>query len=216
MNHLYFSDGLFEGFDLIPDGKTSKLIGDLKLITKKKGNTWNLFFQTDGPFATTQPLLTNKEFFFTLSINDSSFYSITGISYLHGKDEMLFFNSAINSVIVPEKRKVYALKFDYRIHHDIRPVKIIVSNSRGTELLNETIIDANIKSKEIDLSVNGENVYNISEDTVPPGHLENEKIYAKETIDTEPLYGTVYFKVLPIDADPVANQYKINIDANNK
>jgi hypothetical protein len=215
INHQFFSDRVFENFELIPDKKTNALINDLKLIAKKQTNNWNLFFQTDGPFATTHASLSNKEFLFTLKINDSFFYSITDETYLHGKDEMLFFNSPLNSVIVPEKRKVYPLRFNYAIHHIVRPVNIKLTTSKGTELLNDTIIDANVKNKEIDLTGNGENIYNISEDTVPPGSLENEKIFAREMINTEPFYGTVYFKVLPVDANPVANQYQINFETNN-
>jgi hypothetical protein len=210
IHHLYFSDKVFENFELVPNKKTNSLIKDLKLVTKKQKNNWSLFFQTEGPFATTHELLSNKEFLFSLKINDPFFYSITDGAYLHKEDEMLFFNSPLNSVIVPEKRKVYSLKFNYTFHHAARPVNIKVTTSRGTELLNDTIIDANIKDREIDLTGNGENIYNISEDTVPPGSLENEKIFAREMINADPFYGTVYFKVLPIDANPVANQYQIN------
>lgn len=213
VNHLFFADKVFENFELIPEKKTYGLINDLKLIIKKKNNNWSLLFQSEGPFATTQSSLVNKEFLFTIKINDPFFYSITDETYLHGKDEMLFFNSPLNSVIVPEKRKVYALKFDYKIHHDIRPVKLIVSNAKGTELLNETFVDANIKTREINLTENGENIYNISEDTVPPLSIETEKIYAKEKIGDEPFYGTVYFKILAANANALANEYKINFEA---
>ena len=215
INHLYFSDKIFEGFELIPEKKTTRLINNLKLIPKKRSNNWYLLFQTEGPFAATQASLVSTEFLFTLKISEPSFYSITDETYLHEKDEMLFFNSPLNSVIVPEKRKVYPLKFDYKIHHDARPVKIILSNARGTELINDTIIDTNVKSREIDLTINGENIYNISEDTVPPVSSENQKIYAKQITGNEPLYGAVYFKVLPQDVNAPTNQYKINFEANN-
>ena len=169
-----------------------------------------MFFRTEGPYATTNESLLNKEFLFTLKINDPFFYSITDDAYLPGKNEMLYFNSPLDSVIVPEKRRVCPLKFDYTIHHALRPVNIKVTNARGTELLNDTIIEETVKSKEIDLSENGENIYNISEDTVPPVNLEHEKLFARERITSDPFYGSVYFKVLPVEANPAANQYQIN------
>jgi hypothetical protein len=212
IDHFYFSDKVFEGFALVPNNRTKALINDLKLITGKKNNCWNMFFRTEGPFATTHDSLLNKEFLFMLKINDPFFYSITDGAYLPGREEILHFNSTLNSVIVPEKRKVCPLKFDYTIHRAMRPVNIKVTNSRGTELLNDTITQETVKTREIDLSDNGENIYNISEDTVPPGSLENEKLFAKENVNGEPFYGTVYFKVLRVDTDPRVNQYEINFE----
>ena len=210
VNHKYFSDKKFEGFELVPDKKTYALINDLRLLTKKIGNNWFLLFQTEGIFAVDPSALANKEFLFSLKIDDSFFYSVTNEDYLHGSNEMLFFNSTIDNEIVPEKRKVYPLKFNYSIHHSVRPVNIIVTSSRGAELLNDTITDLNVKDKEIDLTVNGENIYNISEDTVPPGSLDSEKIFAKEMIGDNSFYGTVYFKV--IAGNPQANKYQINFE----
>src|SRR6266487_243829 len=133
ITHAYFKDKMFSGFELNPDKKTRVLINELKLLAKKRDNNWILFFQTEGPFATTLASLVDKEFLFTLKINDSLFYSVTNETYMHGKDEMLFFNSPINSVMVPEKRKVYLLKFNYTIHHLIRPVNIRITTAKGTE-----------------------------------------------------------------------------------
>ena len=215
ITHAYFSDKVFENFELTPDKKTNALINEFKLITKKRNNNWNLFFQTEGPFATKLSSLVNQEFFFTLKISDSFFYAVTKETYLHGKDEMLYFNSPIDSVMFPEKRIVYPLKFNYTIHHIARPVNIKVTTAKGKELLNDTIMDETVVQKEIDLTSNGENIYNIAEDTVPSGSLENEKIFAKELPDTEPFYGTVYFKVLPIEANNTINHFQINVESNN-
>jgi|SRR5688572_21563156 len=215
INHLYFSDKVFENFELIPNKKTNQLINDLKLVTKKQKNNWTLFFQTEGPFATTHELLNNKEFSFTLKINDPFFYSITDDAYLHDKDEMFYFNSPLNSVIVPEKRKVYPLKFNYFIHHIVRPINIKVTNYKGSELINDVIIESAVKEKEINIVQSGENIYNISEDTVPASSLVTEKIFAREMANDQPFYGTVFFKVLPTDTNPVANQYQINFEPPN-
>lgn len=215
ITHSYFLDKVFENFELIPDKKTTALLKEQKLITKKRNNNWNLFFQTEGPFATTISSLINKEFLFTLEIKDTFFYDVTNDSYLHDKDEMLYFNSPIDSVMVPEKRKVYPLKFNYTIHHNARPVNIKLTTAKGTELINDTIIDETILQKEIDLTLNGENIYNITEDTVPPGSLINEKVFAKEISYTDDFYGTVYFKVLPVDVNNSANQFFINVESNN-
>src|SRR5580765_5888889 len=151
VTHSFFSDKMFESFELVPDSKTASIISNLKLISKRQKNRWNLFLQTEGPFATTVAALVNKEFWFTFKITDSSFYSITNKSYLPGAGEMLFFDSSINSVIIPEGRKIYSLKFSYTIQHQQRPVNIRVTSSKGVELINDTIIDAAIKQEQIDL-----------------------------------------------------------------
>lgn len=219
LNHLYFSDKVFENFELIPDKKTKRLINDLRLLPKKQKNNWSLFFQTEGPFATTHELLINKEFFFTLNISDPFFYNITSDDYLHEKGKMFSFNSPLNLEIVPEKRKivpeereVLPIIFNYTIHEVVRPVNIKVIDYKGKELINDVVIESTVKEKKIDLTESGENIYNISEDTVPASNLLLEKIYAKEVINDDLFYGTVYFKVLSIDADPLANQYEINFE----
>jgi len=209
VTHSFFSDKMFESFELVPDRKTAFLVNNFKLISKKQKNKWNLFLQTEGPFATTLTSLINKEFWFTFQITDTSFYSITNKSYLPSAGEMLFFDSPINAVVIPEKRKIYSLKFSYTIQHQQRPVNIRVTTAKGVELINDTIIDASAKQKQIDLSTNGENIYNISEDTVPPRNLENEKIFAKEYPADESFYGVIYFKILPVDAN-TGNQYQVN------
>jgi hypothetical protein len=203
---------VFEDYELMPDAKTGLLMKALKLIVKKINNTWHLLFQTEGPFATTVESLVNKEFFFEMKINNTAFYTATHDDYQHATGEMLWFNSPINSVMVPEKRKVYhPLKFDYTIHHAMRPVNIKVISAKGNELLNETITDVVIKKKEIDLEASGENIYDVVEDTVPPGSLESEKIFAKENDAKGDFYGVVYFKVLPVDVNADANQFQINV-----
>lgn len=211
VNHKYFSDKRFDGFELIPDRKTNSLINDLRLLTKKSGNSWFLLFQTQGVFAIDPLVLVNKEFLFSLEIKDSFFYSVTDEAYQHGNNEMLFFNSTIDEQIVPEKRKVYPLKFNYSIHHSVRPVNIVVTSSKGSELLNDTITEASVVDKEIDLTVNGENIYNISEDTVPAGSLTNERVFAKDVTGDNSFYGMVYFKI--IGANPIAAKYQINFEA---
>jgi len=216
ITHPYFSDKVLEGFELEPDTKTTLLLKELKLITKKRINSWYLLFQTDGPFATKLSSLVDKEFLFTLLMTESSFYSITDDSYLPGHLEMLFFNSPINSIMIPEKRKVYPLKFNYVIHHAVRPVNFKVTTAKGKELLNEVITDKAVTQKEIDLTPNGENIYNIAEDTVPAGSLENEKIFAKEDINAGPFYGTVYFKILPVLANDAVNHFRINVESINQ
>lgn len=215
VTHDYFINKVFDGFELMPDKKTSTLINGFRLITKRSSNTWNLFFQTEGPFAATTASLAGKEFYFEFKISDSFFYTITKQSYLHGKDEMLYFNSPIDAVMIPEKRKVYPLKFNYSVHHTIRPVNIKVTTAKGEDLLHDTITDSNIVQKEIDLTPNGENIYNIAEDTIPAGSLENVKIFAKENPDTGSYYGTVYFKVLPAGVNNAANHLLINVESNN-
>jgi hypothetical protein len=202
---------VFGDFELVPDKKTIALIKAMKLIPKKNDNTWNLFFQTEGPFATTVDSLINKEFYFEIKINNSTFYMVTNEDYLHGKDEMLWFNYPIDSIMVPEKRGLCPLQFDYAIHHTVRPVMIKVTTAKGTDIINETITDVTVEKKEIDLAAYGENIYNINEDTVPPGSLKNEKIFAKEARDGGAFYGIVFFKVLPVDVNSTANNFKINI-----
>jgi hypothetical protein len=211
VNHKYFYDNRFDGFELTPDMKTNTLINDLKLLTKKSSNNWFLLFQTEGTFAVDPLVLVNKEFLFSIEIKDSFFYSVTDEAYQHGNNEMLFFNSTIDDQIVPEKRKIYPLKFNYSIHHSVRPVNIVVTNSKGSELLNDTITDVTVRNKEIDLTINGENIYNISEDTVPAGSLTNERVFAKEVTGDNSFYGMVYFKI--IAANPIAGKYQINFEA---
>jgi hypothetical protein len=211
----YTYNAAFEDFELIPDKKTGALMNSLKLIAKKINNTWNLFFQTAGPFATTAGSLVNKEFFFEMKITNDVFYKVTGSDYLPAPDEMLWFNSPIDSLMVPEKRKVQEpLKFDYTIHHDMRPVNIKVITSKGDEIINDTITDVLVKTDKIDVTAQGENIYNINEDTVPPGSLMNEKIFVKEATAPGSFYGMVYFKVLPVAAN-AANSFKINVKGNN-
>jgi hypothetical protein len=211
VSHKYFSDKGFNGFELIPDRKTNTLINDLRLLTKKSRNNWFLLFQTEGVFAVDPFVLVNKEFLFSLEIKDNFFYSVTDEAYQHGNNEMLFFNSTIDEQIVPEKRKVYPLRFNYSIHHSVRPVNITVTNAKGSELLNDTITDLTVKDREIDLTVNGENIYNISEDSVPAGSLTNERLFAKEVTGDNTFYGMVYFKI--ITADPMASKYQIDFEA---
>ncbi len=215
ITHDYFSDKVFEDFEIIANKATNVLIKEFRLFSKKTGNTWNLFFQSEGPFATTPLALINKEFLFTLKIKDSSFYAITNETYLNGKDEMLYFNSPLDAVLTPEKRKVYPLKFNYVIHHLARPVNLKVTNSKGTEIINEVISDEDKRRTGIDLTVHGENVYTISEDSIPPNSLENEEIFSKEGNDDDPFYGAIYFKVLPANDDVVSKEYQINFETNN-
>jgi hypothetical protein len=72
-----------------------------------------------------------------------------------------------------------------------------------------------VKTDKIDVTAQGENIYNINEDTVPPGSLMNEKIFARETQGAGVFYGVVYFKVLPVAANAPANSFKINVKGNN-
>ncbi len=215
IRHFHYPDRVFESFELVPNKKTSEIIKDFRLVTKKKNNNWSLFFQTEGPFATLPASFIDKEFLFELKILDSFFFSITDASYLHGNDEILFFNSPLNSIIIPEKREVRSLKFNYSIHHLVRPVNIKVTTAKGAELMNEVLIDPRVKEKEIDLTANGENIYNISEDAIPAGSAETEKIFAREGIDDNFFYGLVYLKILPADADADVNAYQINFEANH-
>lgn len=205
----------FEDFELVPDKKTIVLMSSLKLTAKKTNNTWNLFFQTAGPFATTVESLVNKEFFFEMKITNDIFYKVTDRDYLQAADEMLWFNSPIDSLMVPEKRKVQPLKFDYTIHHAMRPVNIKVTTAKGDEVIDDTISDVAVKTDAVNLEALGENIYNINEDTVPPGSLVSEKIFAKEMQGAGAFYGIVYFKVLPVAANAVANSFKINVKGNN-
>lgn len=205
----------FEDFKLVPNKQTIALMNTLKLVAKKINNTWNLFFQTAGPFATTVNLLVNKEFLFEMKITNDIFYKVTGDDYLPATDEMLWFNSPIDLLMVPEKRKVQQpLKFDYTIHHDMRPVNIKVITAKGDEVIDDIITDVLVKTDTIDVTARGENIYNINEDTVPPGNLVNEKIFAKEMTGAGAFYGVVYFKVLPVAANAPANSFKINVKGN--
>jgi len=216
VTHSFFSDKVFDTFELRSDNNTGKLIKQLKLVTKKTGNTWNMFFQTEGPFSGSMASFINKEFWFSFKITDTSFYGITDESYLPGKSEMLYFNSPINSVMVPEKRKVYPLKLAYKIHHEaVRPVSIKVTTAKGVQLYSYLVIDPVQDKQDMDLTTNGQGIYNIAEDTVPAGNLEQEKIFAKETEDNEPLYGMVYFKILPIEDNVLSNQYQIKFQPKN-
>lgn len=212
---VYKYSDAFEGFELVPDKKTMALMSSLKLITKKINNTWNLFFQTAGSFATTVASLVNNEFFFEIKITNDVFYKVTSNDYLQASDEMLWFNSPIDSLMVPEKRKVQPLKFDYTIHHAMRPVNIKVTTAKGDEVIDDTISDVLVKTDAVDLVALGENIYNINEDTVPPGNLESEKIFVRETQGAGAFYGTVYFKVLAVATNAAANNFRINIKGKN-
>ena len=210
ISHDYFTSMLFEDFELVPNEKTNKILNEFRLFTKKNSNTWNLFFQKEGPCATTVDALADKEFWFALKINNSLFYSVTDDSYMNGKGELLYFNFSIDAEKIPERRKIRPLKFAYSINRDMRPVNIKLTTSKKV-IFDDRIDDPQQKSRDVDLTNEGENAYDITEDNIPPRNLQLEQMFAKEGFKGDFFYGTVYFKILPVNEKAAANQYSIVI-----
>lgn len=204
----------FDDFELVADNRTASLIKEYRMVAKKINNSWHLFFQAEGPFAEVAGSFAGKEFVFELIIKDSAFYTITSDDYLHGNEEMFWFSAPIETTLIPEKRKVYApLQFDYTIHKQLRPVTVKLSTAKGRLIKSETITDTGKLAMNIDLTKEGQNIYDINEEGQPP--VMHEKIFAGEVMHTDSFYGMICFKVLPPGDDGKGNEFNLHIEDNN-
>jgi len=197
VEHKYFPDGFFDAFELIPDEKTKSSIQAFGLMTKKVRNNWYLFFQSEGPRKTDSDSLVNKEFTFVLDIRDSGFDQYTSADLITKAKAIQFYAAAINNQFISSTRFIEHKKFDYMLQHSERPVNLKLKKFKGDVLKDVAIVEPSVKTYAFDVTVTGEQPYDISENTLPATEEKKREIYVYESYFSDRFYGVVYLKVFP-------------------
>lgn len=197
VEHKYFTDKFFDAFELTPDEKTKQTIQRLGLLTKKSSNNWFLLYQTDGPWKTTVDALINKELTFILNIRDNSFEQYTSDDLISKSKAIQFYAATIDNQFFSSSRFIEPMAFDYSIQHTERPVNIKLKKLKGEVLKDVAIVEPSTKVYPFDVTVTGEQAYDISENTLPLTDERKREIFVYKSYFNDRFYGMVYFKVFP-------------------
>jgi hypothetical protein len=208
VEHKYFADGFFDAFELLPDANTKKSMQVFGILMKQIRNNWFLFYQSDGPRKTDPDLLVNQEFTFVLNIKDSGFEQYTSSDVLPKAEAIQFYAAAIDNQFISSTRFIEHEKFDYAIQHSERPVNIKLKKFKGEVLKDAAIVEPSVKTYAFDVTMTGEQAYDISENTLPVTEEKKREIYVYESYFSDRFYGVVYFKVFPASG---ANSNRYNL-----
>jgi hypothetical protein len=208
VEHKYFFDKFFDAFELTPDPKTSRSIQRLGLLTKKIRNNWFLLYQSDGPWKTTMDALINKEFTFILNIKDNAFDQYTSPDLIPKAEAIQFYAATIDNQFYSSSRFIESLVFDYSIQHSDRPVNVKLKKFKGDVLKDVALVEPSTKTYPFDVTVTGEQAYDISENTLPATEERKREIFVYKSYFDDRFYGMVYFKVLPA-AGENSNRYRL-------
>ena len=215
VEHKYFTDKFFDAFELIPDEKSKRTIQSLGLLTKKIQNTWFLLYQTDGPWKTTSDALINKEFTFILDIKDSSFEQYTNSDLIPKAKAIQFYAATIDNQFFSSSRYVESAVFDYNIQHTERPVNIKLKKFKGEVLKDVAVIEPSAKNFSFDVTLTGEQAYDISENTLPQTDERKREIFVFRNYFVNRFYGLIYFKVFPSVGEN-SNRYNLIFEKNKQ
>ena len=186
------TSGLLE---LVPEEKTEQLLIQNGLLLKKFKNSFQLFYQTEGPRKSDLKNLENTELYFKMHIKDMGFFSYTDASYLSPSlDKIVFFGPLADETVTPKVRTKLGLSFNYPLTNEMRPVQITVNSLGGENIVDKTITKAKIKFLQIDLAKAGTGAYSITEDTKQNDGIFISDIYCSLQNDTTGLYGIACFR----------------------
>jgi len=208
VEHKYFIDKFFDAFELTPDEKTKRSIRGLGLLVKKIRNNWFLLYQSAGPRKTTMDALINNEFTFILNIRDNSFEQYTSPDLIPKAEAIQFYAATIDNQFFSSSRFIEPMAFDYSIQHTERPVNIKLKKFKGEVLKDVAIVEPSTKAYSFDVTVTGEQAYDISENTLPSTDERKREIFVFKSYFNDRFYGLVYFKVLPA-AGENSNRYNL-------
>lgn len=207
VEHNYFSDKVFDAFELSPDENTKKTIRHFGLMTKKILNNWFLFYQSEGPRKTDANALLDQDFTFVLDIMDSGFAQYTKADLIPKTSAIEFYAAAINNQFISSIRFIEYKKFNYTLQHTERPVNIKLKKFKGDVLVDAAIVEPSIKTYAFDVTATGDQAYDISENTLPATDEKKREIYVYENYFNNRFYGLLYLKVFP----PGANNNRYNL-----